>query len=345
MWDAYGIISDIELSTNGFPQADIHHLFALDLLHQIIKGTFKDHLVTWIGEYLVIKHSKAGANAIWDEIDRRIAAVLPFPGLHQFPDGRRFKQWTSNDSKALMKHSLKHYQHLIEEFGAPNGLCLLFNHRMKHIKSVKEPWRRSNKFNALGQMLLSNQRIDKLRAFLEASNLLKGSILDTTYAFLLVFASEECEDDNEGLDESKLLENECDGEGEEDDDDEEGPVPRVDILGKVVLAWTLEHGSIKDVNSLAEKLNRPHFDLFKSAIATFCTPSDASSVGGMKREWIFINEELHGMRALAVLCVKAFFSFSYNGADEISAGELETQHPKQHTQPKSQAARSEASRE
>ena len=35
--------------------------------------------------------------------DSRISAVSPFPGLRRFPDGRDFKQWTGDDSKALMK--------------------------------------------------------------------------------------------------------------------------------------------------------------------------------------------------------------------------------------------------
>ena len=33
----------------------------------------------------------------------RIAAVPPFSGLRCFPQGRGFKQWTGDDSKALMK--------------------------------------------------------------------------------------------------------------------------------------------------------------------------------------------------------------------------------------------------
>jgi hypothetical protein len=41
----------------------------------------------------------------------RIAIVAPFSGLRRFPNGVRFKQWTGNDSKALMKvgdvHMLK----------------------------------------------------------------------------------------------------------------------------------------------------------------------------------------------------------------------------------------------
>ncbi|KAI9452719.1 hypothetical protein BJY52DRAFT_1205620 [Lactarius psammicola] len=76
--------------TLDFPHADIYEMISPDLLHQVIKGTFKDHLVTWIC-------------AILNDIDRRIVAVPPFPQLCQFPQGRRFKQWTGDNSKALIK--------------------------------------------------------------------------------------------------------------------------------------------------------------------------------------------------------------------------------------------------
>lgn len=61
------------------------------------------------------------------------------------------------------QHSLVHYPHQIREFGAPAGLCSSIT-ESRHITAVKRPWRRSNRHNALGQMLLTNQRLDKLKA-------------------------------------------------------------------------------------------------------------------------------------------------------------------------------------
>jgi len=77
------------------------------------------------------------------------------------------------------QHAMVHYHELIELFGAPNGLCSSIT-ESKHIRAVKEPWRRSNKFDALGQMLVTNQRLDKLagarRHFTEC-NILDGPLL------------------------------------------------------------------------------------------------------------------------------------------------------------------------
>ncbi|KAH9910902.1 hypothetical protein B0H21DRAFT_782479 [Amylocystis lapponica] len=231
--DDYGIVKDVVPFTNDFPRADINQLMTPDLLHQIIKGAFFDHLVTWVGEYLVLEYGQSGADKILDEIDRRIAAVPTFSGLRRFSEGRNFKQWTGDDSKALMKvylpaiaslvpnnivrtfsdflefcylvrrlyhtehtlrqvasaldqfrihrkifettgvrpdgfslprqHALDHYERHTHNFGVPNGLCSSIT-ESKHIKAVKEPWRRSNRYEALGQMLLTNQRLDKLVA-------------------------------------------------------------------------------------------------------------------------------------------------------------------------------------
>lgn len=61
------------------------------------------------------------------------------------------------------QHSLKHYIRSIELFGSPNGLCSSIT-ESKHIKAVKKPWRRSSRYRALYQMLVTIVRLDKLAA-------------------------------------------------------------------------------------------------------------------------------------------------------------------------------------
>ncbi|KAH9039148.1 hypothetical protein EDB85DRAFT_2072572 [Lactarius pseudohatsudake] len=197
LWRLYGVVGDVEPFTDDFPRADIYELLSPDLLHQIIKGTFKDHLVHWVTVYVRRKHPGAPGKVILDNIDRRIAAAPPFTGLRRFPEGRGFKQWTGDDSKALMKV----YLPAIEGY-VPNKMlyavrafldfCYIARHNViseitltkledalaqfleyrtvfqeegaKHIKAVKEPWRRSNRNKPLKQILITNQRLDKLMA-------------------------------------------------------------------------------------------------------------------------------------------------------------------------------------
>ena len=78
------------------------------------------------------------------------------------------------------QHSLVHYIFLIQEFGAPNGLCSSIT-ESKHIKAVKEPWHCSSYFEALGQMLVTKQQLDKLAAAhvnFEAWGMLSASFFD-----------------------------------------------------------------------------------------------------------------------------------------------------------------------
>ncbi|KAF7350244.1 hypothetical protein MVEN_01327900 [Mycena venus] len=298
MWDDYDVIPDVLPFTHGFPRADIHELLSPDLLHQVIKGTFKDHLVTWVGEYLEIVHGKKGAARIMADIDRRIAAVPPFGGLRRFPQGRGFKQWTGDDSKALMKvylpamegyvppqmlrafsafleffylvdaalaryhhertifeqegvcpngfslprqHSLVHYRYLVQQFGAPNGLCSSIT-ESKHIKAVKEPWRRSSKFQALGQMLTINERLDKLAAshvdFVERG-MMPGTV--SSRSFPPSFA-------NDGA--PRPPHNDA-------DDDDGGASDRRDVIGEVVLAQLPVRRYPRRLQPLADFLEIP----------------------------------------------------------------------------------------
>ena len=79
------------------------------------------------------------------------------------------------------QHAMKHYKQLIRWFGAPNGLCSSIT-ESKHVKAVKRPYRRTNKYQALGQMLIINQRLDKLavsRTDFERRGMLRGTCLST----------------------------------------------------------------------------------------------------------------------------------------------------------------------
>ncbi|KAJ7457137.1 hypothetical protein B0H11DRAFT_2160829 [Mycena galericulata] len=415
LWDDYGIRADIVPFTNDFPRADIHELLSSDLLHQVIKGTFKDHIVSWINEYLLLEHGEKRSHEIIQDIDRRLSAVPEFPGLRRFPDGRDFNQWTGDDSKALMKiylaavagylpskmvkclsafmdfcylvrrnaistpdlasikgalarfhlyrtifiecgvridislprqHSLVHYVRFIQLFGSPNGLCSSIT-ESKHIKAVKEPWRRSSRFNALKQMLVTLMRLDKLAA-LRATLTVRGMLTGTSSSY------------TGRADAAAVAATNADEEYNDD-----GVLHGPKSLSDVELAPTSQRGYPKTLEALAAHIQQPRFpELFRrflyeeqngppaedappvpidvcpvfggritvhhSAIARFYAPSDLGGAGGMYREHIRSNPNWHGyarrdtvlvdvgapvMRGLVIGRVLLFFSFAF--ADKL----------------------------
>ncbi|KAH9988442.1 hypothetical protein BJV74DRAFT_885330 [Russula compacta] len=387
LWTDFGVRADILPFTHGFPRADIHDLLTPDLLHQVIKGAFKDHFVMWVNEYLYEEYGQARAHAIIEDIDHRISAVPPFPGLRRFPDGRGFIQWTGDDSKALMKvylaaiaghvpsemvkclsalldfcyiarrnaltsddldelqdaltcfhhhrkvfigtagvngdqislprqHALMHYLRSIRLFGSPNGLCSSIT-ESKHIKAVKEPWRRSSRYNALKQMLVTIARLDKLASARQVFYQL-GMMEGTTSSYSAMIRRGE-------LPQPKAL---ADGNRSDDDDDDDvGPVRGPKSLSSIELARTAGYPrAIEDLavyigqprfpelvrRFLYDQLNLdsnipstevdledcPHFGgsvyVYHSAIAHFYAPSDLCGAGGMYRERIRSNPNWRG---------------------------------------------------
>ncbi|KAJ3754049.1 hypothetical protein EV360DRAFT_96763 [Lentinula raphanica] len=400
LWDNFGMDEHVIPFTEGFPRADIHEMMSPDLLHQIIKGCFKDMLVEWTLEYLRLEHGEARANEILDDIDRRLAAVPSFPGLRRFPHGRRFKQWTGDDSKALMKiflpavaeylpmemmqclaafldfcylvrrsdidehmiqdvqaaidrfhlyrdqfitsgvrkhfsiprmHAMIHYPLLIQEFGSPNGLCSSIT-ESRHISAVKKPWRRSNKYHALSQILSTNQRIDRLIA-------LRSTLVDRQL-----------------LEPSHLAPPDAFESGTED----VGPIDSGRATADVKLARTRGRHYPRFMAELAEYVKQPQLELltrqflrdqlnlpadtpevnlphitskinvYHSAVSVFYAPSDISGIRGMKRErirstpsWrgnerrdtvlVIVDEEKPGFRGMSAARALLFFSFQHKG--------------------------------
>lgn len=142
------------------------------------------------------------------------------------------------------QHSLKHYRHHIENFGAPNGLCSSIT-KSKHITAVKKPWRRSNRYEALKQMLAINLRNDKLAAAqvdFTTRGMLRGTCLGEALRLwrqgLEADGSSDSDDEDEynGPDGNGETGHDLDLNGEGNEDDPPGPVDGPPIFSEVILA-------------------------------------------------------------------------------------------------------------
>lgn len=114
-----------------------------------------------------------------DSLDLLDAALERF---HEYREIFRESGVRPNGFSLPRQHALKHYHRHIQNFGAPNGLCSSIT-ESKHITAVKKPWRRSNRYEALNQMLITNTRNDKLaaaRADFSSRGMLNGTCLGET---------------------------------------------------------------------------------------------------------------------------------------------------------------------
>ncbi|KAK6971784.1 hypothetical protein R3P38DRAFT_3495771 [Favolaschia claudopus] len=81
------------------PHCDIFHCFTPDLLHQLHKGVFKEHIVDWSTESL---GGTKAANE--EEIDFRFRLMPSHPSLRHFKLGISLvSQWTGNEFKHMEK--------------------------------------------------------------------------------------------------------------------------------------------------------------------------------------------------------------------------------------------------
>ena len=57
-----------------------------DLLHQVIKGSFKDHVAIWIVDYIQATNIDMDANHILDELDHCDSELGSHPGqVKEYP--------------------------------------------------------------------------------------------------------------------------------------------------------------------------------------------------------------------------------------------------------------------
>ncbi|KAG2336783.1 hypothetical protein BDR05DRAFT_978706 [Suillus weaverae] len=232
------------------------------LIEECNSGTLKPEYGL-VGELMVEKnllqtHGKKQANIMLDDIDRRIVAVPLFPGLHRFPQGHHFKQWTGDNSKALMKVYLPAIEGYVPVDVVPLlEFCYLVHRNVITEKSLSE----------IEDVLTHFYKLAASRVDFHVHGMLAGTCLSAVLTSL------------EGIKWAQsvhALANELD-------------IPHLADLVSQFLAGQLylDMDSTEVPDSL---MDCPHFNrkiwVFNSAVLVFFALSDLSGIGGMKHEYI-----------------------------------------------------------
>ncbi|KIK20998.1 hypothetical protein PISMIDRAFT_12622 [Pisolithus microcarpus 441] len=330
LWNEYGIVGELVPFTNDFLRADIYELIAPDLLHQIIKGAFKDHLVEWVEKYLCHTHGDAHANEILDDIDRHIAAVAPFTSstaCHETLQATYPVVWGTEWS-LFVDHRVKacegcqeavpaHQQVDFESWGMLEGTCLL---------------------TVLDQ--LASHNATRMRP-IEANQWLSDEDKDELEDPLVSASIDESRGDYEDVNGPRVEAHVCLARSRQQNRAativalaDELHIPNLSELVRAFLVGQLYPDNNHDPTDIPH-LECPGYEgrisIHNSASSTFYAPSNLSGVGGMHCEYIraapmwrqegprydcafvITDPELEGMHGMDVARILCFFSFKAGG--------------------------------
>ncbi|KAG2068111.1 hypothetical protein BDR04DRAFT_1129339 [Suillus decipiens] len=334
LWDEFGLIGDLVMT-------DIHELLSFDLLHQLIKGAFKDHLIDWVAKYLKAMHRTKQSEEIMSDIDRRVAAVASFSGddskvlmkvflpaievhipqdmVHAFHALLEFCHLVqcnviTEDILIQIQDALRHFHHyrkifntVIPTFSLPHQH--LMAHYMDMIRLFGAP-------NGLCSLITESKHIEAVKepwrwsSRHNALGMLTGTILSSALAALAA-------DENEQVAPTIAPQPHAPVNEPQPDIDDGEIVDSPMVFAYVALAKTPHDAhNPKGIPAAGLPRHEGKLQVFNSAVAIFYAPSDLSGIGGMRHKHIHacplweINAE--GMRGLKVAKVICFFSFKNN---------------------------------